>query len=60
MLRANLYYGLTDAISSDSDSSWQDAAQFGRRIILPSLYLGLPRCMQQEFQDSLALGRRYG
>jgi len=56
-LRADLYCGLADALSSDN--GLQDAAQFGKRVILPSSYIGSPRHMQQEYQDSLAVARRY-
>jgi hypothetical protein len=56
-LRADLYCGLADAIASDG--GLEDAAQFGRRVILPSSHPGSPRHMQQEFQDSLAIARRY-
>jgi len=57
-LRADLYSGLADAITSDS--GLENAAGFGRRIILPSSYSGSPRHAVQEFQDSLALARRFG
>ena len=56
-LRADLYCGLADAITSDGGLG--NATQFGRRIILPSSYPGSPRQMVQEFQDSLALNRRF-
>ena len=56
-LRADLYCGLADAIASDV--GLENATQFGRRIILPSSCSGSPRHMVQEFQDSLALNRRF-
>lgn len=32
----------------------------GRRIILPSTFLGGPNCMQQNYQDAMAIVRKYG
>jgi len=56
-LRADIYCGLADAMSFDS--GLQDAAQLGKRVILLSSFIGSPRHLQQDPQDSLAVARRY-
>ena len=55
-IRAELYQGLRDAfVAGDSDAS-----RIGRRIVLPSSITGSPRHMQQLYQDSMAIVRRFG
>lgn len=54
--RSDLYNGLSDIIiRSDVDVS-----TLGRRIILPSSYVGGDRYMMQLFQDSMAIVRQFG
>lgn len=56
-LRADLYSGLADALlRGDAEV----AAAAGRRIILPSSYLGSSRFISQCYQDSMAIVRRFG
>jgi len=55
-LRADLYNGLADAIVQDK----VDISVLGRRIVLPSSFLGSDRFMQQLFQDSMAIVRYFG
>ena len=55
-IRADLYNGLADAIVRDE----VDASALGRRIVLPSSFLGSDRFMQQLFQDSMAIVRYFG
>jgi len=54
-LRAALYSGLQDAMSAaDGDVNLAD---LGQHVVLPSSYIGGPRHMQQQFQDSMAIAR---
>ena len=56
-LRAHLYQGIVDAIAGEDVTN---ARHLGRRIILPSSFLGSPRKMHQLCQDALAIVRRMG
>ncbi|KAL5730336.1 DNA helicase [Ranunculus cassubicifolius] len=56
ILRADLFQGLQDALNAGENN----AANVGRRIILPSSYLGSPRDMYQRYQDAMALVQKYG
>eukprot|EP01022_Parablepharisma_sp_SALTPOND_P030442 TRINITY_DN7629_c1_g2_i1.p1 TRINITY_DN7629_c1_g2~~TRINITY_DN7629_c1_g2_i1.p1 ORF type:complete len:1733 (+),score=72.80 TRINITY_DN7629_c1_g2_i1:935-6133(+) len=52
-LRSDLYRGIQDAIhNGDTDFS-----RLGRRVILPSTYIGGPRNMCQLYQDAMCLVR---
>jgi len=53
VLRATLYSGLEDAVEADE----VDLNEIGQRVVLPSSYIGGPRHMQQQFQDSMAVAR---
>lgn len=53
-LRAECYQGITDALASNDDRP------IGHRIVLPPTTVGSPRYMQQRFQDSMALVRKFG
>ena len=53
-LRADLYQGVQDSLASG------DVEQSGRVVILPSSFPGSDRFMQDYYQDSLALVRKYG
>jgi len=55
-LRADVYSGVADAIAHDD----ADAAALGRRIVLPSSFLGGPRFIGQCYQDSMAIVRKLG
>lgn len=55
-LRTDLYNGLVDALNSGDN----DLAQTGRRLILPSSFVGGPRYMLNLFQDAMAIVRKYG
>ncbi|KAE9384224.1 hypothetical protein BT96DRAFT_1100548, partial [Gymnopus androsaceus JB14] len=60
-LRAELYQGLADALDqadvNNPDSV--DLNSIGRRIILPSSYIGGARYMHQRFQDAMAAVRHF-
>jgi hypothetical protein len=56
LIRAELYQGLSDAFYSGD----HDLNQLGRRIVLPSSVTGSARNMQQLYQDSMAIVRKYG
>jgi Helitron helicase-like domain at N-terminus len=55
-LRAELYNGVADAPTRTD----VDLASVGRRVILPSSYLGSARFIGQCYQDSMAIVRQYG
>jgi len=48
---------LTDAIAAEPNNV--DLNDIGQRVILPSSYMGGPQHMNQCYQDSMSLGRRY-
>ena len=54
-LRAALYSGLQDAINTADGEV--NLADLGQRVVLASSYIGGPRHMQQQFQDSMAIAR---
>jgi hypothetical protein len=54
-IRAELYQGLQDALFRG-----EGPARVGLRIVLPSSIVGSPRHMQQLYQDSMALVRKFG
>jgi hypothetical protein len=58
-LRADVYSGLRDAVLGDIDNNI-NLAEHGRRIILPSSFLGSERYMTQLFQDAMAISRAFG
>jgi len=51
-----VYSGVADAIAHDD----ADAAALGRRIVLPSSFLGGPRFIRQCYQDSMVIVRKLG
>ena len=55
-IRAELYNGLADLLEAGD----VDFAQVGRRVVLPSSYVGGDRFMQKLYQDSIAIVRRFG
>lgn len=57
-IRAALYSGLEDAVGADGDQV--NLEQVGRRIILPSSYIGGARHMYQIYQDSMCISSHSG
>jgi len=55
-LRAEVYNGLADAVQQDAGLNLNNV---GSRFILPSSFIGGQRHMQQCFQDSMAIVRKY-
>ena len=55
-LKAEQYKGLLDALASNET----DLRTIGRRVILPSTFIGSPRHMKQLYQDSISIVSRYG
>ncbi|KAK4275758.1 hypothetical protein QN277_018789 [Acacia crassicarpa] len=55
-LRVDLYQGLADAVISVETN----AATIGKRIILPSSFIGGARYMMQNYQDAMAIYRSEG
>ncbi|CEP09460.1 hypothetical protein [Parasitella parasitica] len=55
-LRAEVYSGLQYVIRFDSN----DMSSIGKRMILPSTFIGGPRHMAQLYQDAMNLVRRFG
>jgi hypothetical protein len=53
-LRATLYSGLEDLANGDEIGNPQD---LGKRMVLPSSYIGGPRHQQQRYQDAMAIAR---
>jgi len=56
-LRVETYVGLTDAIRLRAE---QEKLRVGRIVILPSSFIGSPRNMMQNYQDAMALVRKFG
>ena len=54
-LRADVYNGLTDINLGN-----RSGQQVGRRVVLPSTFVGSPRYMRQLFQDAMAVVRKHG
>ena len=55
-IRADLYNGLTDALEAGN----MDIERIGKKVVLPSSYVGGDRFMQQLYQDSIAIVRHFG
>ena len=55
-LRSELYQGLSDSVNAGDT----DGSSVGRKIVLPSTFIGSPRNMNQLYQDAMAIVRRYG
>ena len=58
-IHAELYSGLTDSIKK-SDNMQQNLKHTGRRVILPSTFIGGDRYMHQQYMDSMALFQHFG
>jgi Helitron helicase-like domain at N-terminus len=54
--RADLYQGVFDAALAGETN----VSNIGRRVILPSSFIGGPRHMQQLFQDAMGIVRELG
>ncbi|KAH9075933.1 hypothetical protein Ae201684P_012423 [Aphanomyces euteiches] len=54
-LRSDTYRAVHDAVSHDVDVN-----SIGKRIVLPSSYMGGPRYMRQRYLDAMAFVRKYG
>jgi len=55
-LRADQYKGMVDAMQQDGANS----TNFGRMVVLPATFAGNPRHMNQLYQDSMALVKKFG
>jgi hypothetical protein len=55
-LGANQYKGMVDAMQQDEANS----TNFGRMVVLPASFAGSPCHMNQLYQDSMALVRKFG
>ena len=53
-LRATLYSGIEDWLAADEIGNPED---LGKRVVLPSSYIGGPRHQQQQYQDAMAIAR---
>lgn len=56
-LRADTYMGLSDAINRRAEA---EGLRTGRMVILPSTFSGSPRNMMQNYQDAMAIVRKFG
>lgn len=56
-LRVETYAGLADALFSRAE---QENLRVGRVVILPSSFTGSPRNMIQNYQDAMAMVRKFG
>ena len=56
-LHAALYSGLEDTLGHGEIDV--DLHNIGHQIVLPSSYIGGPRYMNQQFQDTIALAQYY-
>ena len=54
-IRSEVYQGLLDAINNNTSLE-----NIGRRVILPSSFVGSPRYMIQLYQDAMAIVREFG
>jgi hypothetical protein len=56
-IRSELYSGVADAVLADDNV---ESEGLGRRVILPSSFVGSDRNMAQLYQDSMAIVRYFG
>ena len=56
-MRVDTYVGLADALHVRAQDK---NLKCGRIVILPSSFTGSPRNMMQNYQDAMAIVRRYG
>ena len=55
-IRADLYQGLVDSLHVGEGRS----QAVGKRMMMPSLFIGGPRDMRRRYLDAMALVRRFG
>ncbi|KAG6679025.1 hypothetical protein I3842_14G110200 [Carya illinoinensis] len=55
-IRSELYQGIVDTITLGET----DASNVGKRIILPSSFIGGPRDMRKRYMEAMTLVQRYG
>jgi hypothetical protein len=55
-LRSDLYSNLQDAANADDC----DTSTLGKKVILPSSFIGSPRHLVQLYQDSMSIVRKHG
>ncbi|XP_042952259.1 uncharacterized protein LOC122289344 [Carya illinoinensis] len=55
-IRSELYQGIVDSISVGETN----ASRIGKRLILPSSFIGGPRDMQKRYMEAMTLVQRYG
>lgn len=58
-LRMECYQGIVDHIENNSLNE-ANQVRLGNAVILPATYIGSPRCLQQLYQDSMAICRKIG
>ncbi|KAK4849868.1 hypothetical protein QYF36_001540 [Acer negundo] len=56
VIRAELYQGIVNSIEVGEDRG----SRVGRRVILPSSFIGGPRDMKKRYMDAMALVQRFG
>lgn len=56
LIRADLYQGLVDSVVAGETR----ACMTGKRIVLPSKFIGGPRDMRRRYLDAMALVQRFG
>lgn len=59
-LRAEVYQGLVDYVNQQLHLDAPDPMAIGRRVILPSTFVGSPRYMKQCYHDAMSIVRKYG
>lgn len=55
-IRADLYQGIVDSINQGETQG----SNIGKRIVLPSSFIGGPRDMRKRYMDAMALVEKYG
>lgn len=56
LIRADLYQGIVDSVNQGE----VEGSKVGKRIVLPSSFIGGPRDMRKRYMDAMALVERYG
>jgi len=56
-LRINKYAGLANALYAKADNT---NVRVGKLVVLPSLFIGSPRNMVQNYQHAMAIVRKFG
>ncbi len=58
LLRADKYKSIEDAIRRGDIDPEDQASGIGKRLVLPSSFVGGPRYMVQNFQDTMAICKK--